>query len=176
MCLAIADIKEGDYSDWLKMYEAASTSIDDRYSKVEEAADMIEKVGPVLVVLLGALVMFVVLISVPMLVLVIGLVGLIGAIVGGWMHFINAYFPSEPRSSGSHSHRGQAARGSLYIHYMHTLFIYDVHMLKHIHERTNIFSSNLSYAIISLVSTSGSSGHHSLPHAGQRQGVDLDWR
>ena len=45
LCIASADISEEFYRDWKGIYYTASTSIIDRERKIEEAAELIEKVG-----------------------------------------------------------------------------------------------------------------------------------
>ena len=44
LCIAIADIDEEFYENWKEIYEQASTSIDNREQKMEDAAELIEKV------------------------------------------------------------------------------------------------------------------------------------
>ncbi|ESO07180.1 hypothetical protein HELRODRAFT_110679 [Helobdella robusta] len=43
LCLAVADIDEDKYEEWSKEYQVASTSIENRYEKLETAAELIEK-------------------------------------------------------------------------------------------------------------------------------------
>ena len=45
LCIATADIHEDFYDDWKHTYYKASTSIQDREKKLDEAAELIETVG-----------------------------------------------------------------------------------------------------------------------------------
>ena len=44
LCIAIADIKEDVYEDWKHTYYKAATSIQNRELKLDEAAELIERV------------------------------------------------------------------------------------------------------------------------------------
>lgn len=44
LCIAVADIKQEFYEDWKHTYYKASTSIQNREQKLEEAAELIERV------------------------------------------------------------------------------------------------------------------------------------
>ena len=47
LCIAVADIKKDVYEDWKHTYYKASTSIQNREQKLEEAAELIERVGAI---------------------------------------------------------------------------------------------------------------------------------
>lgn len=44
LCLAVADIDDSSYENWSKVYQGASTAINDREKLLEDAAELIEKV------------------------------------------------------------------------------------------------------------------------------------
>ena len=44
LCLAVADIDDLTYKNWSKIYQEASTAINDRERLLEEAAELIERV------------------------------------------------------------------------------------------------------------------------------------
>ncbi|XP_029066308.1 phospholipid-transporting ATPase IB isoform X2 [Monodon monoceros] len=43
LCVAYADLSEGDYAEWLKVYQEASTILKDRAQRLEECYEIIEK-------------------------------------------------------------------------------------------------------------------------------------
>ena len=43
LCIAVAEISDGEYEHWSNIYYKASTALDDREKKLDEAAEMIEK-------------------------------------------------------------------------------------------------------------------------------------
>ena len=44
LCIAMAEISQEDYDRWSDIYYKASTSLENRDEKVDEAAELIEKV------------------------------------------------------------------------------------------------------------------------------------
>lgn len=44
LCVAYADLSEGEYEEWLKVYQEASTILKDRAQRLEECYEIIEKV------------------------------------------------------------------------------------------------------------------------------------
>ena len=45
LCISMAEISQEEYNRWSDIYYKASTSLDNRDEKVDEAAELIEKVG-----------------------------------------------------------------------------------------------------------------------------------
>jgi phospholipid-transporting ATPase len=41
LCLAVAELREADYQQWVKSYEAAATALVDRAARLDEAAEMV---------------------------------------------------------------------------------------------------------------------------------------
>lgn len=48
LCLAVADIDEKFYAEWNEIYQKASTSVHQRQERIDEAAELLEKVVVVL--------------------------------------------------------------------------------------------------------------------------------
>lgn len=47
LCFAVGEISERDYQEWLKVYQKAATSVQNRALKLEESYELIEKVGDI---------------------------------------------------------------------------------------------------------------------------------